>query len=225
MRTTASHQLSARSRSPRETVVLIHGIWMHGVVLGVMAKHLRSRGFRAKELSYDFLRQSPAENADDLAREIQALDGDRFHIVAHSLGGIVTMHLMERHPELSIGKLVLLGSPVRGSDVARRIHATPLLRPLLGRSVEAGLLGGAPGWSGEHPLGIINGSGSGGLPGLIFPPSGQTGEQNDGVVAASETLADAATDSVTVPRSHSTMLFSEQCADLAARFIRTGRFS
>lgn len=211
----------ADARRSRDTIVLIHGIWMQGVMMSVMARRFRQHGFRAHELSYDFLRKSPAENADELAQQIQVLEGDRLHIVAHSLGGIVTMHLVTRYPDLPIDKLVLLGSPVRGSEVARRIHSRRLLRPLLGRSVEAGLLGGAPVPSGRHPLGIINGNGNLGLSQLLFPVDGDS----DGVVAATETLADAATDVVTIPQSHSTMLFSRRCADLAVRFIQSGSFT
>ncbi len=204
-----------------DTVILVHGIWMHGFVMSVMAQHLRGHGFRTHEYSYDFLRQSPAENADGLATAIEDLEGEKCHVVAHSLGGIVTMHMLNRHTNVPVDKLVLLGSPVHGSEVARRVHANKLLRPLLGRSVESGLLGGAPAWPGNHPLGIINGSGSLGMSALFYPLS----EESDGVVAASETLADAATDVVTVPRSHSTMIFSKECAALAARFINTTSFT
>ncbi len=208
----------------RETVFLIHGIWMHGLVMRLLGKRLRERGFSTREFNYAFLSQSPAENADALARELERVIGtrecERVHIVAHSLGGIVTMHLLERYPQLPIARVVLLGSPVRGSDVARQMHAIKVLRPLLGRSVESGLLGGAPGWSGEQPLGIINGRGAFGVSQILF----RSGDDNDGVVAASETLEDSATDAVAIPQSHSTMLFSRRCADLCARFLDTGGF-
>ena len=200
--------------------MLIHGIWMHGAVMQVMARHLSQRGFRTQALSYDFLRASPAENADALADTLQELSAARVHIVAHSLGGIVTLHLLDRHPGLPIDKVVLLGSPARGSGVARQVHANRWLRPLLGRSVESGLLGGAPAWPSGRALGVINGSGRAGLTGLLYP----AGEHNDGVVAAAETLEDEATDRATVPHSHSTMLFSRTCADLVASFVRDGRF-
>jgi len=155
----------------RETVVLVHGIWMHGLVMRVLAKRLRDHGFATREFNYAFLRKS--------------------------------------------------GSPVRGSDVARQMHAKKHWRPLLGRSVEEGLLGGGPVWRGQPPLGIINGRGAFGVSRILF----RSGQDNDGVVAANETLADAATDAATVPQSHSTMLFSRRCADLCARFIDAGTFS
>ncbi len=49
--------------SPDQITVLVHGIWMKGVVMRVMGKMLEARGFRTHSVSYDFLQQTPAENA------------------------------------------------------------------------------------------------------------------------------------------------------------------
>lgn len=202
-------------------VVLVHGIWMHGLAMKMMALYLARRGFRTHALSYDFLRRSPAENADALHAAIVALGvAGPVHLVGHSLGGIVVLHLLNRHPELAVGRAVLLGSPVRGSAVARRLHGNTLLRPLLGRSVERGLLGDVPLPDARVELGIIRGQGSVGLAALIYPLE----ETGDGVVGDSETLLDQAADRAVVPRSHSAMLFSRRVSELVARFLATGRF-
>ena len=203
-----------------ELVVLVHGIWMHGLAMQVIAKFLEGHGYRTHRVSYDFLRASPAENAATLCREIRALGETHVHLVGHSLGGIVVLHLLHAHPELDVGRVVLLGSPVRGSDVARRVHANALLRPLLGRSVEGGLLGGAPGHDGHVPLGIITGNGRFGLSALLYPSE----ESSDGVVAESETLLDNVTERITLPRTHSSMIFSRLCAEHVARFLASGTF-
>jgi len=200
-------------------VVLVHGIWMHGMAMQVIARLLEQRGFRTHRVSYDFLGASPAENAESLHAEVRAL-GEPVHLVAHSLGGIVVLHLLSRYPELEIGRVVLLGSPVRGSRVARRVHARAFLRPLLGRSVEKGLLGGAPEPDGRVPLGVITGSARFGVSALLYP----TEDTSDGVVAESETLLDNVTERISLPRSHSAMLFSRLCADHIARFLLTGTF-
>ena len=201
-------------------IVLVHGIWMHGVAMQFIARLLERHGYRTHRVSYDFLRASPAENAEALWREIRALGEERVHLVGHSLGGIVVLHLLHARPELDVGRVVLLGSPVLGSGVARRVHESPLLRPLLGRSVESGLLGGAPGHDGRVPLGVITGNGRFGLSALLYPSE----EAGDGVVAESETLLDNVTERISLPRTHSSMIFSRLCAEHVARFIRTGTF-
>lgn len=204
-----------------ELIVLVHGIWMQGFMLRILGQMLMREGYRTHEVSYDFLGRSPEENAGQLFEEITGLQAKTIHLVGHSLGGIVILHLLKHHPDAGIGKVVLLGSPVRGSRVAKRLHESQLLRPLLGRSVEHGLLGGAPGYDGQRPLGIITGSGQFGIGSLLYP----AGEDSDGVVTLNETLLDNVTDRTTVPFSHSTMIFSRRCAALIAQFLQHGRFA
>ena len=210
---------------PRGTVVLVHGIWMHGLAMAPMAARLKRLGHRTRRFSYDFLTRTPAENGDALAAFVRELDADQpagapVHVVAHSLGGIVTLHCLDRHPDLPVERVVLLGSPVRGSSVAKRVHANEILRPLLGRSVERGLLGDVPEFAGRQELGVITGSGRFGLSALLFPLD----EDGDGVVGESETVIENAAERVTIPDSHSALMVSAQAAELAARFVERGRF-
>jgi pimeloyl-ACP methyl ester carboxylesterase len=203
-----------------QVTVLVHGLWMQGPLMRVMGKMLESRGFRTKAISYDFLKRTPAANAQHLYDEIGLLGAKKINLVGHSLGGIVILHLLHRFPDLEIDKVVLIGSPVKGSSVARRVYNAPLLRPLLGQSVERGLLGGAPIFALNRPLGIITGSGSIGLSALLYP----SGEDSDGVVRECETLLENATDRISLPLSHSAMIFSRQCTEYVAQFLTTGRF-
>lgn len=214
-----STRLKRAARSD-EVIVLVHGIWMQGVAMSFMGQKFKQEGFETLRVSYNFLAKTPEQNAEALADSLKALEGKTLHLVGHSLGGIVILHLMKNHPDLNIGKIVLLGSPVKGSAVAKRIHGHQLLRPLLGRSAEGGLLGDAPDFDGRRPLGIIAGSGKFGL-GALFYPSDESG---DGVVTLKETLLENVTDRVELPRSHTAMIFSRECARLVVRFIEQGRF-
>ena len=192
-----------------EVTVLVHGLWMQGPLMSVMGKMLQSRGFRTKAISYNFLNSSPAENAQHLYDEIGLLGAKRVNLVGHSLGGIVILHLLNQYPDLAIGKVVLIGSPVKGRSVAKRVSKVSVLRPLLGRSVEKGLLGGAPSFALDRPLGIITGKGKLGLSALLYP----TGDESDGVVLECETLLDKTTDRISLPLSHSALIFSRRCSE------------
>ena len=204
-----------------EATVLVHGIWMSGFMMSVMSKRLDTLGFRTVTFSYNFLNNSPAENARDLYRRIGELGASRVNLVGHSLGGIVILHLLDQYPKLRVGKIVLIGSPVKGSYVARRVNDNRVLRPLLGRSIDGGsLLDGAPQFKRDTPLGIITGSGQMGLAALLYP----AGDDSDGVVRNSETMIDNATDRIELPHSHSAMIFSGKCADYVANFLNLGRF-
>jgi len=203
-----------------ELTVLVHGIWMHGFMMAVLGRRLSALGFRTTTFSYGFLRRSPEENARELYQRIGEHQAQRVNLVGHSLGGIVILHVLHQFPDLAVNKIVLLGSPVKGSYVARRIYANRLLRPLLGKSANGGLLDGAPAYAGDRPLGVITGSGSMGLTSVFYP----TGENSDGVVKKCETWIESATDRISVPRSHSAMIFSSDCALLVANFLNLGRF-
>ena len=215
--TQALHQFT---QSRDQVTILVHGIWMQGLLLRVMGRRLESKGFRTKTISYNFLNKTPAENAQHLYNEIGLLGAKKINLVGHSLGGIVILHLLQQFHDLDVDKVVLIGTPAKGSWVARRLHAMPLLRPLLGQSVEKGLLGGAPNFTIERPLGIITGRGKFGVSALLY----RSDELNDGVVRESETLLENATDRITVPLSHSAMVFSRQCSDYVAQFLSTGQF-
>lgn len=203
-----------------EITVLVHGIWMQGFMMGVMRRRLSALGFRAMTFSYDFLGNTPAENACDLYQRIGELGAARVNLVGHSLGGIVILHLLRQYPELDVNKIVLIGSPVKGSFIARKMAQSTYLSPLLGRSQYGGLVDGAPEFDSESPLGIITGSGNMGILALFY----SAGDDSDGVVRNSETLIENAADRISVPLSHSAMIFSGQCADYVANFLNIGRF-
>lgn len=201
-------------------VVLVHGIWMTGLEMRLLGRRLGECGFVPHYFHYPSLRVSPRFNARALASFISLLGTARVHLVAHSLGGVVALHLFDQFPQLSPGRVVLMGSPVRGSGVARVLAGSRMLHPLLGVSLDEGLDGRLPPWRGERELGTIAGTRGIGVGTLIGGLSGD----NDGTVAVAETRLDGAVDTLELPVSHMEMLFSREVADAVCRFLQTGRF-
>jgi len=213
-----SHRLDHASKN--ETIILVHGIWMQGVLMQLLAWRLRRFGYQTRTVSYPFLRQSPAQNAKILAEALAKVQTPIVHWAAHSLGGIVWLHFVNSNVELPPGRTVLLGSPVQGSETARRIYSKRWLRPLLGRSVEQGLLGGAPLNLAQRSVGLIRGGGWFSL-GRFFIGSTAPG---DGVVLHTETTVAGVADTVEVPCSHSMLVFCGRSARKTAEFIASGQF-
>jgi pimeloyl-ACP methyl ester carboxylesterase len=205
----------------KEEVVLVHGIWMTGLEMALLGRRIRASGYRVRQFRYRSLRQTPAENAALLNHLLQSLDADIVHLVAHSLGGIVVMHLFDRFPLQRPGTVVMLGSPLRGSAIARNYSRFSLLRPLLGRSVVRGLLGDVPRWKGARRLCMIAGNRGFGI-GKLLP--GSLPEPNDGTVALEETRDPAVNQHLEVPYSHFAMLFSRRIADEVTSCLRDGKF-
>jgi pimeloyl-ACP methyl ester carboxylesterase len=203
-----------------ETVVIVHGIWMTGLELALLALRLRRCGYRTLVFRYPSLRRSLEQNAARLAERVEQQGDATVHLVGHSLGGLVVLQALQDHPDLIRGQVVLLGSPVNGSVIAQRLHAHPVSRCLIGRSGEGALLGGGPRWHGSRTLGMIAGTRPRGIGRLL----GGFGEASDGTVALSETRLDGAHETITFPSTHFGMLFSRAVARAVCGFLRAGRF-
>lgn len=203
-----------------ELVVLVHGIWMTGLDMSLLGRRIRSAGYACKRFRYRSVRRSPAENAERLARFLEDQTAGTVHLVAHSLGGIVVLHLLDRFPQVRPGRVVMLCTPARGSGVARRISRIPVLRRALGKSVDQGVLGGAPKWRGGRDLGVMAGTRFLGL-GSLF---GGVEKPGDGTVAVAEARCPEAADTCILHASHTGVLCSRKAAQAVCRFLRTGRF-
>lgn len=200
--------------------MLLHGIWMRPWLLSPLAERLRTAGYQVNVPGYASVRLSPAQNADQLYRLIQHFSTDYLHIVAHSLGGIVALHLLGRHPDLPPGRLVTLGTPVQGSLAAHTLSRLPLLGLAFGNSMEQGLSGqDVPAGSGRE-WGAVIGTRPLGLGALFL-----RGELSDGAVRVCEAEHPAQTARIHLPLSHTGMLFSPLASRHIIGFLQNGNFS
>lgn len=201
----------------REAVVMVHGIWLTGVEFLSLKRQLAQAGFEIHVFHYHSLIRSPEANADKLNRFVASIDAEIVHFVGHSLGGIVVSHLFHNYPLQRPGRVVMLGTPLKGSAVAQAFHRVPVLQWLLGRSVRQGLLGHAPRWKASHELAMIAGNRGIGIGMLLF---GALSSPNDGTVALAETKGAGIQLHVEVPYSHFGMLFSTRVAEVVVSFLR-----
>jgi pimeloyl-ACP methyl ester carboxylesterase len=218
----ANKHNSARDPAPKsaEAVVLIHGLWMPALVMALLARRLRRAGWATFRFAYSSRHATLRENATALAAFLRGIDAPRVHFVAHSLGGLLLMQLLQDVPGLPPGRVVLLGTPCRGSHVARRLNRHAWGRWLCGLSLDRALLGDGPRWTGARELGIIAGTVPIGA-GLIMPGLARP---NDGTVAVAETVVTERADAITLPVTHSGLLFSAAVARQVVHFLNTGKF-
>src|ERR1700741_926687 len=101
--------------------------------------------------------------ADALAARLRAIGG-KVHVVAHSLGGLIACAAFGAYEDLPAGRVVLMGSPVRGSRAARALAELWLGRAMLGPLALAELARERDfAWSKPREIGVIAGSRSVGL--------------------------------------------------------------
>lgn len=203
----------------QEVVALVHGLYMRGFCLALLARRLTQAGYRTVLFSYPSLHSTPAALVELVRPVLARLDAPAAHWVGHSLGGLIIRQLLARAPELPPGRVVTLGTPHQGCRIARRLEQRGW-RFMLGESGQLGLLGDAPPWTGERELGSIAGVlnvGLGRLFGPVEPPA-------DGTVAVAETYLPGMTDHICLPVSHTGMLFSPLVARQTCAFLKTGKF-
>src|SRR6185369_2380847 len=199
-------------------VILVHGLWVPGVVMQPLAARLARAGFHCHTFSYmGALRplDAHAERLARLAREVGPA-----HFVGHSLGGLVILEALNRQPPVAAGRVVLLGTPARGCYAGRRLARYPGGRWFLGESEALWREGRLAHWTRPEALGVLAGSLPLGL-GRLF---GALPGVNDGVVSLAETEVEGMADRVVLPIGHSAMLISARVAAQVAAFLCDGKF-
>ncbi len=203
----------------QETVVLIHGLYLRGFCMALLARRLQQSGYHTVLFSYPSLQNPVPANALALAARVKTLTTPVVHFVAHSLGGLIVRHLVARETTLPPGRVVTLSTPHQGSQVARQLYAGRL-RFILGHSIEQGLLGDVPPWPAGRELGSLAGTLNVGL-GWLFGP---VPAPADGTVTVMETYLPGMTDHLCLPVSHTGMLLSATVVVQAGAFLAGGRF-
>jgi pimeloyl-ACP methyl ester carboxylesterase len=198
-------------------VILVAGLWNPSVVLWPLAARLRRAGFAPRLFSYRGRDRFDA-NVERLAAYAQGRG--TAHFVGHSLGGVLVLETLNRHPEVPVASALLIGSPVRGSFAGRRFGQERFGRWMMGAAAQCWEAREAR-WTRAAPLGVLAGSVAIGLGRMA---GGRLPGVNDGVVCVEETAVEGATASKLVPQPHSWMPISASVARLAASFLRSGRF-
>ncbi len=176
-------------------------------------RRLAKEGFTGEFFSYRTTSASIAKHAAQFRRFLDARPNA--HVVAHSLGCLVTL---ASGGCVAPRRAVLLGPPLQGSFVARRVSRLGL-GGLLFRQIGSDLHRGYP--RGVHDgVGVIAGSRRVGMGSLM----GGMARPGDGTVSLEETRVHGLQHHLVLPVSHSSMLFSRAVAAQTVAFLRDGRF-
>ncbi len=208
----------------KHEVILVHGLWIGSWAMRRLARHLEAAGYLVRRFAYRTTRQPLAGHAQSLAEFARATQAGQVHFVSHSLGGLVTLKMLNTleaatGQALPEGRVVLLGSPLKGSDTARRSARIPGSTKLFGE-IGSTLEGGYPHLDGSRETGMIAGSKPAGLGRLV----GGAEKPSDGTVSVKETRVDGLKDHLVLPVTHTGMLFSAEVARQTAKFLETGGF-
>ena len=207
-------------------VVLLHGIAMGSWTLKKLERALQRRGFATLNLDYASRKKPLEQLAEDIHAPVQAfasrLDSP-IHFVGHSMGGLLArMYVANYRPE-RLGRVVLLGTPNSGSEIADVLERLAIYRWFFGPAgaqltthSENGLASLPPL---DYPVGVVAGNLS------IYPSSlFLLPRPNDGRVSVeSAKLADMA-DHIVIRATHPWLTRHRAAIDQTIAFLNAGRF-
>jgi pimeloyl-ACP methyl ester carboxylesterase len=208
-------------------VMLLHGVGRSARSMRRMAAALEAARFETLNLTYP----SRAKPLQALVEDVHAAAGDfwemgegRAHIVCHSMGGLVARAYIHRYRPKTLGRVVMLGTPNQGSQLADWLDWNPAYHFLfgpagaqLGTRAVARLqdtLGGI-----DFPLGVIAGARANRpLAWLLLP------KPNDGRVTVAATRVAGMADHVTAPATHDGLMLNCRAQSQVVAFLRQGQF-
>lgn len=220
------------SAAPRaadyECVVLLHGLARTSHSMVRLEEALRAEGYEVANVDYPS-RKKPIEDLAPLAMErglseCRRMGPEKIHFVTHSLGGILVRHYLAHVIVPELGRVVMLGPPNQGSEVADEFSAFPGYALING---PAGFQLGTTSTSipnslgpVSYPVGVVAGTVSVNLIlSLVFD------EPNDGKVSLSRARVDGMADFVALPVSHPFIMKNAEAINQTLEFLRNGKFS
>ena len=199
-------------------VVLVHGLWWGPWSMHLVGRRLARDDFQCHSFGYPTMRRSLAGNAAALRDYLLERNLGAVDLVGHSLGGLVILRMLDEYADVPPGRVVLLGSPVNGSAVGRRVADRSLFRPLVGRARTALEQGFSHAPAGRE-TGVIAGSRPVGVGRVFGPLDGPS----DGTVSVSECRLEGAEECV-LPVTHTGLVTARMVARATSDFLLTGRF-
>ena len=222
----ASASNAAPAEPGTDTVVLVHGLGRTKFSMAGLERHLGREGFRVINHGYRSTRQSIEASTGELRRALEEKApgrGGQVHFVTHSLGGIIVRAFLKEHRPENLGRVVMLGPPNQGSEVADKLRDNLLYQWATGPAGQQ--LGtasdSAPNRLGpvDFPAGVI--AGNRGLNPLF---AAWIDGPDDGKVGVARTRVGGMADFLVVPRSHTHIMRCRRVMAQVARFLREGRF-
>ena len=194
---------------------------MTGIEATLLRLRLSESGFDVHQFHYRSMTAVLDEVVADLAAEVAAR-APPVHLVGHSLGGLLILRFAQQRPDVPLGRVVLLGSPVNGSRAARAFADLPGASLVFGNLAGGELVQAQPRrWTHRAEVGVIAGDHALGLGQLLAAIPAP----NDGTVAVDETRLEGATAGLVLPVSHAGLLVSAEVARQVAAFLATGHFA
>lgn len=220
-------QLAAAAQQPAECVLLVHGLWRTGNAMNSIAEDLAEWGYHPVIISYPSTEHDIPTLANKwIAEGLQQCEKSgarKYHIVTHSMGGILVRHYLQQHTLPAGSRIVMLSPPNQGAELSEKFGkeewfewiAGPaaisltkqpdgIIRKLAPIQGEIGIIAAQRAWS-------------------LWPESWLP-KPNDGTIGVENMRLDEMRDFVLIENGHAMMRFDDNVQAQIRHFLHQGRF-
>jgi pimeloyl-ACP methyl ester carboxylesterase len=219
--------VSATAKPVRDGVVLLHGIGVTARVFGKMQRALETAGYATLNLDYASRRKALEALAEDIHPAVDLFAdglGGSVHFVCHSMGGLLARVYLAKYRPKRLGRVVMLGTPNGGSEIADLLKNLAAYRALFGPAGQqlttlrdaatSAILSNV-----DYPVGIIAGSRS------VYPISSIVlPRPHDGRVSVANTRLEGMADHIVIHTSHPWLVRKGEAIAQTIAFLRDGKF-
>jgi pimeloyl-ACP methyl ester carboxylesterase len=207
-------------------VIVLHGIFRTYRSMRALAGFIEKSGFRVLNLGYPSTKHPIEKLSDiihnDIGQFASQING-KLHFVGYSMGGLLIRAYLKKYRPEKLGRVVMIGTPNKGSEVADFLQNIKLYRWLYGPAGKQLItkqndflhhFGKV-----DYELGIIAGNKP-----VDFISSRIIGRPNDGKVSIESTKLDGAKEHILLPCSHTFFPSNKQMWKQVVSFLNTGQF-
>jgi len=216
---------AAAQNAAGDYVVLMHGIGRSPAAMRKMETDLRRRGYAVLNLGYDSRKYDLDTLAARMQPDVEAFAADKgrkLHFVGHSMGALVIRTYLQKYKPENLGRVVALGSPNGGSEVADFLNKIGIFEKIYGpagqqlrTSYEVYKTFGKP----FYDIGVIAGDRTiDPISSIIIPGD------DDGKVSIASTHIAGEKDHIVLHANHATMPSNAAVVIETAHFLKYGFF-
>jgi len=211
----------------QDGVVLLHGISRTALSFRKMQTALEAAGFATLNIDYPSRRhalEALAEHIHPAVTRLAAGIEGQLHFVSHSMGGLLARVYISKYRPACLGRVVMLGTPNGGSEIADRLKNVALYRAWFGpageqlvtrRDAATDALFPAA----DYPVGIIAGNRSIDPISSLFLP-----KPHDGRVSVENTKLEGMADHIVIGTSHPWLPGNRMAIAQTVTFLKDGEF-
>ncbi|MDF2965453.1 MAG: alpha/beta fold hydrolase [Rickettsiaceae bacterium] len=218
---------SLSSFAEPECVIILHGFGQTNRAMAPIKTFLQDYNYKVINVTYPS-RTYDIENLANLKIKPQLTQclnqAEKVHFVGYSMGGVIARYIIENNAIKNLGKVVLIASPIKGSDISSKLSKNSMFKFLFGPAVadlasDSILLKNLK-KNVSYPVGIITASKSHNPITSLFLLPGK----NDGTVTLASTEIEGLRDRISIDANHNSVIYLKETHQQILNFIKLGRF-